>query len=351
MNQTQPKNNSLVRQQRKDQHLDWALSLPDSPSTSGFEDIMLIPEALPDLSLSDIDLSTNFCGFPLQAPLMINALTGGTRRAAAINARLAEVAKQTGLMLAVGSQRIALTDSSTKYSFTIARRVNPSGVIWANLSADSSVDDARRAVDMLEAQGLQLHLNAAQELTMDEGDRSFYWTPKIRAIAEQMTIPVVAKEVGCGLSGQTAKRLLNLGMSAIDIGGVGGTNFIDIESSRKGYHDSSFENWGLPTAWSLLDIRALNPRAEICATGGIRTGLDIAKALAMGAKVCGMAKPMLAAVVSGGVKAGIQLVLKCLRDLKMAMLLVGAKDLASLRHKPVVFCNKTATYWQSRGLT
>ncbi|NLG87520.1 MAG: type 2 isopentenyl-diphosphate Delta-isomerase [Firmicutes bacterium] len=352
MNQEHPKNNSIIiRQQRKDQHLRLGLSLPDGPGCSCFQDVLLVPEALPELSITDIDISTKFCGLNLKAPLIINALTGGTRWAAAINARLAEVAKRTGLALAVGSQRIALANPEVVYSFTIVRRINPDGIVLANLGANSSVDDAYKAVDMLAADGLQLHLNAAQELAMAEGDRSFFWSEPIGAVAQEMSVPVIAKEVGCGLSGQTARRLLELGVSAIDIGGLGGTNFIAIENCRQGKCSSPLNSWGLPTVWSLLDIMAVNPQAEICATGGLRNGLDMAKALAMGAKACGMAKPILAAVTLGGIQAGVNFVEQCLRELKTVMLLVGAKDLAALRHKTVLFGGKTWNYLQQRGWT
>ena len=339
MSPRQSKKSNSLRRQRKNQHLDLVLELHDGPVDSGFNNIQLIPEALPELSLADIDISTTFCGFDLSAPLMINAMTGGTPRSATINAQLSQVAQHTGLMLAVGSQRIALDDPLTRYSFSIARAVNQEGIIWANLSAGSSVDDARRAVDMIGAQGLQLHLNAAQELFMKEGDLSFYWAAKMKSITEKIQIPVIAKEVGCGMSGMTAKRLLELGASAIDLGGAGGTNFIAIENHRNKTPDVSFsfERWGLPTVLSLYDVKMLNPLAEICASGGIRGGLDMAKAISMGARICAIARPMLEAIIQGGVKGGIRLAQDYLKGLRLAMLLVGAKDLISLQERSYIF--------------
>lgn len=351
MNQKRPTTNSIVRQQRKNQHLELALELPDGPGSNCFEDILLQPEALPELSLSDVDITTHFCGLALKAPLLINAITGGTRESTCINARLAQVAKQTGLPLAVGSQKIALDDPTVAYSFQIVRRIYPKGIIFANLGAGCSVYEAQRAVDMLDAQGLQLHLNVAQEMAMAEGDRSFYWDKHIAAVAQGISVPVIAKEVGSGITGPTAQRLLNLGVAGIDIGGSGGTNFVTIEYARRGNSYSPLNRWGLPTAWSLLDVLGTNPDAEVCATGGMRNGLEIAKALALGARVCGAAKPFLQAVTFGGVKSGVEFVHRCLAELKSAMVLVGAKDLASLRQKPILFNRGTFTYLQQRKLT
>jgi len=350
MNQRPQKTNNSIRHKRKDQHLELALALPDGPSSACFEDIRFEPEALPDLSLEDIDISTSFCGLTMKAPLLINALTGGTRQSAYINARLAQVAKQTGLGLAVGSQRIALDDPSVAYSFKIVRSIYPKGTIFANIGAGSNVHEACRAVEMLAAQGLQVHLNVAQEMAMAEGDRSFYWSEHIADIAQKIPVPIVAKEVGFGLTGATVKRLLKLGVAGVDVGGSGGTNFILVEYSRRGRHRSPLGDWGLPTVWSLLDVLGTNPNAEVCASGGIRNGLDMAKALALGARVCGVAKPLLQAVTKRGVKAGVTFVQRCLDELRTVMVLVGAKDLPSLRQKPILFGRETFAYLRQRGL-
>ncbi|MFY9188418.1 MAG: type 2 isopentenyl-diphosphate Delta-isomerase [bacterium] len=351
MNPRQMVTNSIVRQRRKDQHLKLALKLSDGARGSLFGGISFQPEALPELSQQDIDITTEFCGMKFSAPLLINALTGGTRRGACINAQLAQVAKCSGLPMAVGSQRIALDDPRVASSFTIVRRIYPDGVIFANLGADSSADDARGAVEMLQAQGLQLHLNAAQELAMKEGDRSFYWGERIMAVSQQLPVPVIAKEVGCGITGVTARRLLELGVAAIDVSGSGGTNFVLIEHTRRDRSNSPLTGWGLSTARSLLDVLGANPKAEVCASGGIRSGLDMAKALALGAKICGVAKPLLQAVTVGGVKAGVCLVQRYLAELRTVMILVGAKDLPALRRKPLVFDCETWAYLQQLELT
>ncbi|MDK2784367.1 MAG: isopentenyl-diphosphate Delta-isomerase [Bacillota bacterium] len=340
-----------LRAQRKNEHLRLVLSLTDGPGKTGFEDVLLLPEAVPDLAFLAIDLSTDFCGLELPFPILINALTGGTAEAARINARLAQVAKETGLPMAVGSQKIALEEPGLAYTFTIVRRINPEGVILANLSAASSPDEARRAVEMLAAQGLQLHLNAAQELTMPEGDRAFFWSDKIAAIVQSVPVPVIAKEVGSGLTGETAQRLLALGVRGLDLGGKGGTNFIAVEEARRGRKSLAFLNWGLPTAWSLLDILAACPEAEVCASGGLRTGLDMAKALALGARLCGVAAPLLRAVVSGGVKAGVALVERWKEELRFALALTGAKNLSELRRAPVILKGDTWHFAVQRRLT
>lgn len=286
-----------------------------------------------------------------RAPILINALTGGTRRGLAVNARLAEVAKRTGLPLAVGSQKVALDCPEVAPTFTIVRHVFPDGVIFANLSAASSVEDARRAVAMLRAQGLQLHLNAAQELAMAEGDRSFIWRDCIAAIAQNISVPVIAKEVGCGMTGSTAKQVHKLGVAAVDVGGFGGTNFVAIEHFRRNFTKSSLIDWGLPTPLSLLDVLGSNTNIDVCASGGIRSGLDIAKALALGAKMCGIAQPLLREVTFGGVQAGVDYIHHCLAELKTVMILTGARDISSLQQKPLIFDSEIWAYLQQRQLT
>ncbi|HHV56307.1 MAG TPA: type 2 isopentenyl-diphosphate Delta-isomerase [Firmicutes bacterium] len=339
------------RSQRKNEHIRWAVELADGPGRTGLGDVMLRPEAVPDLDSRAVDLSTTFLGLRFPFPLLINALTGGTGEAARINARLAQVAKATGLPMAVGSQRIALRDPGLTYTFTVVRRVNPHGVIFANLGAGSTPDEALRAVEMVEAQGLQLHLNAAQELSMAEGERAFYWSEAVAAVASHLPVPVIAKEVGCGLSGASAQRLLALGVKALDVGGKGGTNFVRIEEKRRRGRGSPFLDWGLPTAWSLLDVVGTCPGAEVCASGGLRSGLDMAKALALGARICGVARPLLTAVLTGGVKAGIRLVERWKRELRMSLVLAGARDLAELRRKPLIFTGETWNFIVQRRLT
>ncbi|HHY92765.1 MAG TPA: type 2 isopentenyl-diphosphate Delta-isomerase [Firmicutes bacterium] len=339
-----PVKSDFERARRKAEHIRLALSTPEGPGVTGFADVLLWPEAVPDLDLDAIDLSTSFLGRRFPFPLLINALTGGTDEAARINIRLAQVAKETGLPMAVGSQQIALDHPHLAYTFAAVRRVNPRGVVFANLSAGSSPAAAERAVDMVRAEALQLHLNAAQELSMGEGERAFYWSERIRDIAAHLPVPVIGKEVGSGLTGQTAQRLLEAGVKALDIGGKGGTNFVAIENQRRRRGAGPFLQWGLPTVWSLLDVRAACPQAEVCATGGVRTGLDMAKALALGARLCGVASPLLRAVVTGGVKAGVRLVERWKKELSCALLLCGAPNLEELRKKPVLFLGDTREF-------
>jgi isopentenyl-diphosphate delta-isomerase len=327
--------------------MQYALKLPDFRNQL-FEGIRFLPEALPELSEQDIDITTEFCGLTLQAPLLINAVTGGTRWGAKVNAQLAEVAKRTDIPLAVGSQRIALDNPRLESTFTIVRQVYPKGIIFANLGADCGADQARRAVEMIQAHGLQLHLNAAQELAMQEGDRSFYWQKAIETIVKQLTVPVIAKEVGCGMTGTTARRLLESGVAAVDIGGLGGTNFVLIEHKRRGCRWSPMVDWGLSTPKSLLSVLQCNPKADVCATGGIRSGVDMGKALACGARICGIAKPVLQAVVSGGIGAGVRLIHRYLAQLRSIMVLVGARDLSSLRKKPLIFDHDIWVYLQQQ---
>lgn len=300
-----------MRQQRKLEHIQQALSLDDGPVANGFNDVHLIHNALPGLNSQEIDLSVEFLGKTLKMPLLINAITGGNPLVTEINRRLAQIAAQAGIAIAVGSQGAALGKNSGEKesaddavlidSYRVMRLENPRGVVIANISAGTDLKGAWRAIEMIEADALQIHLNPAQEMAMQEGDRDFScWAKNIEQIVKACPVPVIVKEVGFGISWEVSYKLLELGVRYIDIGGAGGTNFVKIELGRNDRRSPEFETWGIPSAISLAEVVWAKERygksagdITVIASGGIRQGWEAVKALAMGAKLVGIAGAVL----------------------------------------------------------
>ena len=269
------KSNPSLRSSRKLAHIKHALELTPGPGATGFADIHLIHRCLPELAWEEVDTSTSFLGLSLSAPIIINAMTGGAQDVAEINAALSRAAAATGIGLAVGSQTAALENPDLEATYRIVREENPRGVILANINAHTTPQDALRAVEMVAADLLQVHLNPAQELVMPEGERDFRGLlENIRAIVAAVPVPVIVKEVGCGIAGEDAIALAETGCKGIDIGGRGGTNFIAIEQARR--QDTlgqGLVEWGIPTAVSLLEVAARLKGRDVVliASGGIIT--------------------------------------------------------------------------------
>lgn len=347
----------MSRQSRKLDHVRLAAQEPGGDS--GFADVHLVHCALPGAALGDVDLRTELAGCRLAAPLVINAMTGGAAGVGEINRNLARVAARHGLAMAVGSQTAALRDPSTTETYVVVRREH-SGVVLANLSADADPGAARRAVEMLEANILQIHLNAAQELVMPEGDRDFTgWLKGIERLVAALPVPILVKEVGFGLSREVVRQLYEVGVRAVDVGGRGGTNFARIEARRAAeaggtaeYRlDPGLEGWGIPTACALLEVAGLGlPGLDVVASGGITHGSEAAKALALGACAVGVAGPLLRACLAGGEAAAAAFVENFLLDARRAVLLAGAQNLAALRRRPVVILGETGRWGERRGV-
>lgn len=339
-----------MRQRRKVEHVEFALQEP--VQAGSLADVTLVHNSLPELAWSDVDLGTRLLGVPLAQPLLINAMTGGAPAVAEINRQLARVARELGLAMAVGSQRAGLEDPAVADTYAVVRAENPDGVVIANLGAGATAADARRAVDMVGAQILQLHLNAPQELAMPEGDRDF--SGQLAAMAEVAagSIPVLVKECGFGMSRETARRLYAAGVRAVDVAGHGGTNFARIEARRAGAdRDPGLECWGIPTAASLVEVLSLDlPDLEVVASGGIGSGSAAAAALALGARAVGMAGPVLRALDQGGASGCRAFLRQVLDDLRAAVLLCGCADLAALRRHPAVIGGATAAWAGARGI-
>ena len=332
---------------------------------AGWDDVHLIHEALPELDFDEIDLSETLFGKRVHAPLVLASMTGGHAAALEINAILARAAERHGLAMGVGSQRAALRNPHLAHTYSVVREQAPSAVVIANIGASQlvaqdsgpalAIDDARRAVDMLRADALAVHLNTLEESIQPEGDRRAAGAAAaLRQIVEGLGVPVMAKETGAGLSRSAALRLRDLGVSALDVGGVGGTSFAAIEGLRaaergdvKGRRlGEVLRDWGTPTAVAIL--AAVSAGLPIVATGGVRTGLDAAKALALGATVVGVARPVLQAALEGeaALEAWLQ---QWLLELRTALFLTGARTPGELRRQPRVITGDTQA-WLSAAL-
>jgi len=313
--------------------------------TVGFERYRFVHQALPELDLNQVDLTTTFLGKRLNAPLLISCMTGGTEQARLINRNLAAGAQQYGIAMGLGSQRAGLVHPEKVDTFKV-RDVAPDVLLFANLGAVQfnygyGIDECRRVVDMIEADALVLHLNPLQEAVQPEGDVNFAdLARKIEAVCRRLEVPVIAKEVGWGISERTARLLIDAGVSALDAAGSGGTSWSQVEMFRAptDLHKrvaATFRDWGIPTSESIQMVRRVSADLPLIASGGLRSGIDIAKAVALGANLGGMAGPFLkAAAVS--VDAVRETAEETIRVLRVAMFAAGARDLAALGRTPLV---------------
>lgn len=327
---------------RKRDHIDIVISGAARHSApAGFDVIHFMHNALPEVDCAAIDLSTSFLGKPLRLPFLASSMTGGPDVSERINRAIAEAAQAMGFAMGVGSQRISLTTDDRHGLGPELRRIAPDIPIYGNLGAVQLVhgmglEDARRAVDMLEADALILHLNPLQEAVQQGGDRNWLGVEAaIAKLARALPVPVIAKEVGSGLSGAVARRLVSCGVAAIDVAGSGGTSWAAVEGNRASAPEGQslgeiFRNWGIPTARCLVDVSEACPGVPLIASGGIRHGLDGAKAIRLGATLAGQAASLLAPAMAG-TDAVIAHVEAFATALRIACLATGSRDLASLR--------------------
>lgn len=311
-----------------------------SKISTGLERYSFEHQALPNLNLDEVDLGIEVLGKSLRAPLLISSMTGGTKEATTLNLRLAEGAQAAGIAMGLGSQRAAIEDAALASTFQV-RKVAPDILLFANLGAVQlnygyAADECQRAVDMGEADALMLHLNALQEAVQPEGDVN--WSgllTKIEAVCKTLSVPVVVKEVGYGISGQTAKQLASAGVAAIDVAGAGGTSWTQVEMHRAESESqrrlaAAFADWGIPTAESIRQVREAAPKLPVFASGGIRSGVDIAKSIALGASLGGMASPYLKAADQSA-EMVVQTIHEVARELQVCMFAAGAGDIAALQ--------------------
>ncbi len=340
------------REERKHEHLAHAVRLEAGPESPGWEDIRLVHQALLRNDFAKIDTSKKIFNKRFALPLVVNAITGGAPGLEEINTSLATVAKETGIGLAVGSQMAGIRNKAVRYTYEAVRKANPQGFIMANMSALASPQSAKEAVEMIEADALQLHINGIQELLMTEGDRDFrQMAENIREIVNISNVPVMVKEVGFGLSRETAAELYELGVSALDISGMGGTNFAAIELARsKRKNMDSFLGWGIPAAASLIEVRSLNLPVFIMASGGITSGLDLLKGLALGADVAGIAGKFLKVLIADGESELLQRVFQIKEELQIFMMATGAAKIGDVSSIPLVISGETKNWCEQRGI-
>jgi isopentenyl-diphosphate delta-isomerase len=307
---------------------------------TGFDSLRFEHLALPELDFAEIDPSVTFLGKRLAAPLIISSMTGGPAMGGTINRNLAEAAQRAQIAMGLGSQRITLEKPESTTSFQV-RDVAPDVLLIGNIGAVQlnygvGLEECRRLVESVGADALYLHLNPLQEVIQPEGDQNFKGLlAKIRLIASELGVPVLAKEVGSGISGPLAKQLAEAGIAAIDVSGAGGTSWALIEAKRAPHPlqqslGERFRDWGIPTTRALVQCRDMLPEMPLVASGGIRTGIDVAKAIALGADAAAMAHPFLEAATRSS-DAVAEVIDRLVQELKIAMFLVGARTIADLK--------------------
>lgn len=353
-------------EQRKADHLRLsATGDVDAGTGAGWEDIRLVHEALPEIDRCGIRLETEFLGKRLRAPLQIAGMTGGHRTAHEVNAVLARAAERHGLAIGVGSQRAALRNADLAYTYTVVRDQAPNAFVVANVGAPQlipqgaapplSTDEVRKAIVMLKADGLAVHLNFLQESVQPEGERNARGCAEaIRRVAHEIEVPVIAKETGAGISRATAMKLKELGVRALDVGGVGGTSFAAVEGLRaRDQGEQRYErlgellrDWGMPTPVSVLGAK--HAGLPVIATGGIRSGLDAAKALALGATLVGVARPLLQAALAGDAAVD-DWINQFLDELRTVLFLTGSASVEELQSKPRVITGLTRQWISQLG--
>ncbi|MFO6495995.1 MULTISPECIES: type 2 isopentenyl-diphosphate Delta-isomerase [Bacillus] len=341
----------MTRAERKKEHIEHALSTGQKRET-GFDDITFVHVSLPETALSQVDTSTKIGELFLSSPIFINAMTGGGGRATLeINKALARAAKAVNIPVAVGSQMSALKDPDERPSYEIVRKENRNGLVFANLGSEATVDEAKRAVDMIEADMLQIHLNVIQEMVMPEGDRDF--TGRLRQIEDicrKVSVPVSVKEVGFGMSRDTAAKLFEAGVQAVDVGGFGGTNFSKIENLRRDKAVRFFNQWGISTAASVAEVCSAFRNRPVIASGGIQDALDLAKSIALGASAAGMAGYFLKVLTESGEDALVEEITSLIEDLKRIMTVLGCQTIEELKKAPLVIKGETYHWLKARGI-
>ncbi|ASN07191.1 type 2 isopentenyl-diphosphate Delta-isomerase [Virgibacillus necropolis] len=330
--------------QRKTEHIRLCLNdnVEGINKTTGLEGISFIHNALPEIDFKDIQLDSSFLGKKINAPFLVSSMTGGSELAEEINGNLAKAAEQKGWAIGLGSTRALLESDAHKDSFLV-RKHAPTAPLIANIGAVQfnygyGPEECQRIVDLTEADSIVLHLNSLQEITQDEGDTNFHeLLPKIEEVCKKLTVPVGVKEVGFGIDGTVAKRLYDVGISYIDVAGAGGTSWSQVEKLRskdplRKAAAEAFNNWGIPTKDCIVSVRSeLGSSVPVVASGGMKTGVDAAKALTIGADVAGFARKLLQAATESE-EAVLETMEQIEFELKMTMFGIGVKTIDELKN-------------------
>lgn len=350
---------------RKNEHLYVvAENNVETNISAWLEHVILIHKALPEIDFDSIDLSCKLLGRVFSAPILIEGMTGGTKKAATINENLAYLAEKYNLPMGVGSQRVALEHNDVAWTFKIARETAPTAFLVGNIGAPQlralKISDIEKIVSMIEANALAIHLNPLQEVVQPAGDTDYKGIlEKIEKLVETLDVPIIVKETGAGISRETAQQLINIGVKAIDVAGVGGTSWSAVEYYRaKKRGDTSktrlgklFWDWGIPTAASIIEVKSVaKNKADVIGSGGIRTGLDAAKAISIGADFVGMARPFLIPAMKGVNELENTLNL-FLNELKTTMFLTGSKTINDLKKTPKIILPPLRDWIDQRKLT
>ncbi|WP_290810791.1 type 2 isopentenyl-diphosphate Delta-isomerase [Halovivax sp.] len=345
---------------RKDDHIRIIEEEDVETSGTGFADVELVHEALPEIHRDEVDTAVSLLGRELAAPIVIESMTGGHPNTTAINRALAEAAQETGIAMGVGSQRagLELDDADLLESYTIVRDVAPEAFLYGNVGAaqllEYDVADVERAVEMIEADAMAVHLNFLQEAVQPEGDVDARGCLEaIERVADGLSVPVIVKETGNGISRSTAERLTDAGVDAVDVAGKGGTTWSGIEAyraravgaSRQAEVGERFRAWGVPTAVSTIEAAEVHDC--VIASGGVRSGLDVAKAIALGARAGGLAKPFLGPA-GRGTDAVVDLIETLKLELTTAMFVTGSRTVAELREADRVVLGRTREFLEAR---
>lgn len=325
-------------EKRKQEHINICLEQKVEPGSAGFENYRFVHEALPEINLDEVDTRCSLFGHKLSAPLIISSMTGGCGEGGQINQVLAEAAQTLGLAMGVGSQRAALTDPELASTFQV-RKIAPNIALFANLGAVQlnngfSLDECKSAIEMISADALILHINPLQESIQPGGNTNYSdLLKKIEMLCKGLNVPVIVKEVGNGISERTARLIREAGAAGIDTAGAGGTSWAIVESLRHSENPevgNEFASWGIPTAESIKMCRKGAPNTIIIGSGGLRSGIDAAKAIALGADFAGYGLPLLKDAVRG-IEPVINRLKKYRNELQTAMFCIGAKNIIELR--------------------
>lgn len=355
----------MTTSERKIEHLLLCLEkdveahrTPIGLRASGFDDVELVHNCLPEINKKKIDLGIEFLGKKLRAPILIASMTGGHPDTTAVNSALGSAAEELGIGIGVGSQRAAIEDTSLEASFRIVRDKAPNAFIYGNVGAaqlnEFGIGGLERAVEMIGADAMAIHLNFLQEAIQPEGNiDATGCLSAIKKVCAELSVPVIVKETGAGISHAQALSICEAGAAAIDVGGLGGTSWAGVETYRaqkrgdmlSDHLGKQFWNWGIPAAVSIVEASITVP---VIATGGIRTGIDVAKSIALGASLCGVALPLVAPALKGH-KDVVDKLTQLVEELKVAMFLTGCRTVDELGNAPVVITGKTKEFLEQRG--
>ena len=346
---------------RKDEHVRIAEELRGE-RRGGFDDVRFMHHSFSELSRDAVDLGTTITGRAWSVPFYINAMTGGSEKTGRINADLARAAAATGVAMASGSVSVALRSPELAPTFRVIRQNAPEAFLFANVGAGVTVEQARQAVGLLDADALQIHVNPAQELVMPEGERDFRgWLDRIEEIVDGVEVPVVVKEVGFGLSARSIAQVVARGVRTVDVSGRGGTDFAAIENHRRAGREYGYlAGWGQTTVECLLEALPFSsaPSAqpsgrqpvEVLASGGVRTPLDVVRALALGARAVGVSGHFLHILLEDGVDALIGELTSWIDQIRTLLTLVGAADVPALGSTDLLITGASAEFARLRGI-